>query len=49
MEVVKQRYSVDMAKVYLGGHSMGGGGDLEDRPGVPGQIRGLYPDCARRK
>jgi predicted esterase len=26
MEIVKQRYSVDTAKVYLGGHSMGGGG-----------------------
>jgi predicted esterase len=26
MEMVKQRYSVDIAKVYLGGHSMGGGG-----------------------
>lgn len=26
MELVKQRYNVDPAKVYLGGHSMGGGG-----------------------
>lgn len=26
MELVKQRYSVDPAKVYLGGHSMGGAG-----------------------
>jgi predicted esterase len=26
MEMVKKRYSVDPAKVYLGGHSMGGGG-----------------------
>jgi predicted esterase len=26
MEMVKQRYSVDPAKVFIGGHSMGGGG-----------------------
>jgi len=26
MELVKSHYSVDASRIYLGGHSMGGGG-----------------------
>ncbi len=43
MELVKQRYSVDPAKVYLGGHSMGGAGTWRIGMEYPDKFAGLIP------
>jgi predicted esterase len=43
MEMVKQRYSVDAAKVYLGGHSMGGGGTWKIGLAYQDKFAGFIP------
>lgn len=43
MELVKQRYSIDPKKVFLGGHSMGGGGTWRIGLAYPEKFAGLIP------
>jgi poly(3-hydroxybutyrate) depolymerase len=43
MEIVKKRYDVDPARVYLGGHSMGGGGTWRVGMVYADRFAGLIP------
>ncbi len=43
MELVKQRYSIDSSKVFLGGHSMGGGGTWRLGMAYSADFAGLIP------
>jgi len=43
MELVKSHYSVDASRIYLGGHSMGGGGTWRIGLAYPDRFAGLIP------
>ena len=49
MELVKHHYSVDPARVYLGGHSMGGGATWRIGMAYPDRVRGSDSHCRNQR